>query len=124
MPADTGAATGSTSDAAGVLRGQPRRTSTTSVTAQVGKVKSKGGPQEFIVDMTARVQLENSRTPEGTVTFRVDGVEVATGTVSGGSARAVATVTKGTHVVTATFTPADTANYVGSDSAPVTVQAK
>jgi hypothetical protein len=36
----------------------------------------------------------------------------------------VATVAKGSHVVTATFTPDDTANHVGSDSPPVTVQAR
>ena len=66
----------------------------------------------------------SSRVPVGTVTFRVDGVQVASAAVSGGTARAVATVSKGTHVVTATFTPTDTANHVGSDSAPVTVQAK
>ncbi len=122
VPADTDDATGSTSDptAFSVTKAH----STTSVSVQVGKVKGKGGPQEFVADMTARVALENGRSPVGTVTFRVDGVQVATAAVSGGSARAVATVSKGTHVVTATFSPTDTDNHVGSDSPPVTVRAK
>ena len=86
MPTDTGDATGSDlrrRRSFSVTKAQ----STTSVSVQVGKVKAQGGPQEFVVDMTATVQLETGRTRSGTVTFTVDGVEVATATVSGGSAR-------------------------------------
>jgi predicted extracellular nuclease len=122
VPADPDDATGSTSDPSAFS--VTKAHSTTSVSVQVAKVKGKGGPQTFVADMTATVSLENGRAPVGTVTFGVDGVQVASAPVSGGTARAVATVSKGTHVVTATFTPTDTDNHVGSDSPPVTVRAK
>jgi predicted extracellular nuclease len=122
VPADAEDATGSTSDPSSfsVTKAQ----STTTVSVQVGKVKGKGGAQTFVADMTASVSLETGRSPVGTVTFRVDGVAVAQVAVFGGSARAVANVSKGDHVVTATFTPTDTDNHVGSASDPVTVRAK
>jgi hypothetical protein len=122
VPADSGAAIGSTSDQ--VAFTVDKATSTTHVTATSAKAKSKGGPQSYLLSMVATVALETGRTPVGTVQFRVDGQLVDSDAVSGGKADATVTVTKGTHTVVATFVPTDQANHVGSASPPVTVQVK
>jgi predicted extracellular nuclease len=122
VPADTGAAVGSTSDP--VAFTVAKATSTTDVTATSAKAKIKGGPQTYLLSMVAAVALETGRAPVGTVWFSVDGQVVDSDTVSAGKGDATVTVTKGTHTVVATFVPADPANHVGSDSAPLTVQVK
>ena len=122
VPADTGAAIGSTSDP--VAFTVAKATSTTDVTATGAKAKSKGGPQTYLLSMVATVALETGRAPVGTVQFRVDGQVVDSDAVSGGKADATVTVTKGSHTVVATFVPADQANHVGSASEPLTVQVK
>ncbi len=122
VPADTDDATGSTSAATSFVVTQAH--STTGLTARSAKVKTKGGPAEFILDMTAPVSLETGRAAEGTVSFTVDGVQVAQATVVNGSARGVASTTKGTHDVRATFTPSDTDNVVGSSSPVISVRVK
>jgi hypothetical protein len=122
VPADTDAATGSTSDP--VAFTVAKATSTTHVTATGAKAKGKGGPQSYLLSMVAMVALETGRAPVGTVQFSVDGQLVDSDAVSGGKADATVPVTKGTYSVVATFVPADPANHVGSTSDPVTVQVK
>jgi 5'-nucleotidase len=122
VPADTGAAQGSTSDL--VAFTVDKATSTTDVTATAAKAKSKSGPQTYLLSMVATVALETGRAPVGTVQFSVDGQVVDSDAVSGGRADATVTVTKGTHTVVATFVPADPANHLGSVSAPLAVQVK
>ncbi len=122
VPADTGAAHGSTSDP--VPFTVDKATSTTHVTATAAKAKSKSGPQTYLLSMVATVALETGRAPVGTVQFSVDGQVVGSDAVSAGKADATVTVAKGTHTVLASFVPADPANHVGSESAPLTVQVK
>jgi predicted extracellular nuclease len=122
VPADTGVAHGSTSDP--VAFTVARATSTTSVTATSAKAKSKGGPQTYLVSMVATVALETGRDPAGTVRFAVDGQVVDFDAVSSGKADATVTVDRGSHIVVATFVPADQANHVGSASTPLTVEVK
>jgi hypothetical protein len=94
------------------------------LSVQVGKVKSSSGPQQFVLDLSAPVSLETGQPAQGTVTFFVDGRQVAQATVFGGTARAVTPADKGTVTVTATFTPSDPADIAGSGSAPQTVRVK
>jgi predicted extracellular nuclease len=122
VPDDTAAAHGSTSDP--VAFTVDKATSTTQVSATAGKVKSKSGPQGYLLSMVATVALETGRDPVGTVQFSVDGQVVDTDTVSAGKADATVIVGKGAHTVEATFVPADPANHEGSTSGPVTVQVK
>jgi hypothetical protein len=122
VPADTGAAIGSTSHP--VAFTVDKATSTTDVTATAAKAKSKSGPQTYLLSMVATVALETGRAPVGTVEFSVDGEVVDSDAVSGGKADATVTVTKGTHTVVATFVPADPDNHVGSTGGPLTVQVK
>jgi uncharacterized protein len=122
VPADAGAAHGSTSGP--VMLTVAKATSTTDVTATAAKAKSKGGPQTYLLSMVATVALETGRAPVGSVQFSVDGQVVDTDDVSGGRADATVTADKGSHTVVATFVPADQANHVGSASAPLTVQVK
>ncbi|HEY4314012.1 MAG TPA: ExeM/NucH family extracellular endonuclease [Actinomycetes bacterium] len=98
--------------------------STTGLSVQVGKVKSKGGAPPYVLDMTAPVSLETGQPAQGVVTFFVDGQRVAQATVFDGTARAAASADKGTVTVTATFVPSDPADIAGSDSAPQTVRVK
>jgi 5'-nucleotidase len=101
-----------------------RAVSTTGLSVQVGKVKSQGGPQQFVLDLSAPVSLETGQPAQGTVTFFVDGSQVAQATVFGGTARAVAPASKTTVTVAATFLPSDPADIAGSSSAPQTVRVK
>jgi 5'-nucleotidase len=98
--------------------------STTGLSVQVGKVKSQGGAQQFVLDLSAPVSLETGGPAQGTVTFFVDGQPVAQAAVFGGTARAVAPADKGTVTVTATFAPSDEEDIAGSSSAPQTVRVK
>ncbi len=122
VPADTDDATGSTSAATSFAVTQAH--SITGLSVRSAKVKTKGGPADFVLDMTAPVTLETGRPAAGTVSFTVDGVQVAQATVVNGSARGVASTSKGTHDVRATFTPSDTDNVVGSSSPVVRVRVK
>lgn len=122
VPEDTGVATGSTSD--GVSFSVTKAHSATGLTARSAKVKAKHGPAEFILDMTASVSLETGRAAAGTVSFTVDGVQVAQVVVVDGQARGIASTTKGTHDVQATFTPSDPDNIVGSQSPVLSVRVK
>jgi 5'-nucleotidase len=98
--------------------------STTGLSVQVGKVKSKGGASAYVLDMSAPVSLETGQPAQGTVTFYVDGQQVAQAAVFAGTARAVAPADKGTVTVMATFVPSDPADIAGSSSAPQTVRVK
>jgi hypothetical protein len=123
VPADTDAASGSTS-APPVAFTVEKAESTTGLSATAAKVKAKQGPAGYLMDMVAPVSLETGRAAVGTVVFTIDGVEVARATVFDGSARAVADTEKGDRAVQATFVPADPANHVGSSSPVVTVRVK
>jgi hypothetical protein len=98
--------------------------STTGLTVRSAKVKVKHGPSDYVLDMTASVALETGRAAEGTVSFTVDGVQVAQIAVTDGQARGIASVSKGTHDVQATFTPNDPDNIVGSASPVQQVRVK
>ena len=122
VPDDPAHSTGSTSKVTAFTVGPAQ--STTDLSTTVGKVKTQGGPAEFLLDMTATVRLETGRASVGTVVFSVDGRPMADAPVVDGVARATVSAAKGTHEVLATFRPADPANIVGSDSAVQTVRVR
>ncbi len=69
---------------------------------------------------TATVALNSGATPTGTVTFKVDGVDVGTvAIVNGKAALPLAGLTTGAHIVTATYSGATSIN--GSNSNPVII---
>ncbi|GIG37110.1 peptidase S8 [Cellulomonas pakistanensis] len=77
------------------------------------------GPAKVGKDLTLTATVDPAEAT-GTVSFRVDGTEVATAPVAGGTATATVRLGGGSHALTAVFTP-DSAAFAGSESAPVTV---
>ncbi len=95
--------------------------SATSLTATGSKVHGN----QYQVQMTATVTLNTGQAAAGTVAFYVNGAVVAQVQVAaGGKASATAPVAKGTVQVRAQFTPADTANHLGSSSPTLAVAVK
>jgi 5'-nucleotidase len=97
--------------------------STTALTATGGKVK--GASSKYEVAMTATVSLNTGKPAVGTVAFYLNGVVVAQAPVgAGGQASVTVPAAKGQAQVRAQFTPADTANHLGSTSPTLTVNVK
>ena len=98
-----------------------RRPNHTAHTASGGK----GRGNQYQVGMTATVSLNTGKPAVGTVASYLNGVVVAQAQVgANGTASVTVAAAKGSAQVRAQFTPADTANHLGSTSPTVTVNVK
>ena len=113
-PSDTATYAGSTSAAVTYSVAQPPVATTTSVAANLASPQRAGTDITFTATVTPA-------TAAGTVTFKSDGTTLGSDVVTNGAASlTTAALTKGSHQITAEFTPSDPKKAGASTSTAIT----